>query len=86
MENSSNIVRIGRKDISLYVFSTLLKFSWFDEVILSARGTNIQKQENIVTLFKNVGIKEIKRENVIEDKMPTLKIFLSKGNKDVHEI
>jgi len=77
-----NMVKIARKDIEKYCFSILLKMSMYNTVILSGRGSNQNKQERLATLYKSIGLREICRETVEEEGLPTLKITLTKLKQD----
>lgn len=76
-------IKIGRKDINVYYFVAGLNLAKYGSIELSARGTNTFTCERLCSLFKKIGIEEVKREDVIEDEQPTLKVTLKvRGNHE----
>ena len=75
-------IKIGRKDISVTMFVVILNLSRYKKVTLSSRGTNTFTAERIASILKNIGIKEVSREDLEEkdsngEYQPTLKISLA---------
>jgi hypothetical protein len=64
--------------IDRYLWSVALQLEINEEVIISARGQNINKQERIVSLLKTLGCTEKERTHVEEDGFPTLKIVVKR--------
>lgn len=71
--------------IEKYFWSAALQLEVNNKITLSARGSNIIKQERIVSLLKTLGCIEIERKKVIEkineNDVETLKVVIEKNKR-----
>ena len=62
-----NILIMSDKPPEKFVYSILLMFEKFEEIIISTREGYMDKVERIVRLFSNLGIEEIERNHTTAD-------------------
>ena len=77
-----NYIIVAKQDLSVYSMVVLFRFEKFGNVTLSASGNHRNEMERLVSLFKNIGLKELKREvrqrNVDDDIIDVLEITIGK--------
>lgn len=65
-ENNKFIFIVGNKPVSYLSFIFLLQCRYSDEFIIKTTDINLSKAEELLRLYKNLGIKEENRERKIE--------------------
>jgi len=60
--NKTNIVKVASKPMMNYFFSIAIKFEYFTQVMVSFNIWHRPKVENIIQLYKPLGVEEISRK------------------------